>query len=301
MKNNKIITSLLLVVTMLITTLIFPYTEVLAKNGPNNANTSAAFIMADNSDTYIYSHSGKNLTKVKGLSYDKKTNTLTMKDYSGKYIETNEMGDDFKIKVVGKCKLEYILVWGYGYGGGLTFTGTGTLNISNNTKNYYGDGILLLCEGAKSQLKVQKGVTINIKVKQSNAQAVFVNATKHSKPISLAKGVKITKGSVETWFEKVQATIDIPTPYGWTDTYYLCQKSGVQYAYMKISNNGEYSVDVYEISEDKQSVTKYQSYKCEESELAEDVIKKNGYTLCYTSKKLYYGGINVKKTTIKAK
>lgn len=66
---------------------------------------------------------------VNGLSYDKKSNTLTMKNFAGKILSINEMGDDFVIKVKGTNNLSKLWVWGYGYCGSVKLTGNGSLNI----------------------------------------------------------------------------------------------------------------------------------------------------------------------------
>lgn len=62
-----------------------------------------------------------------GLDYDKATNTLTITNFKADRLDANEMGDDFKIKLVGDSSIGWIQIWGYGYGGSVTFIGDGTL------------------------------------------------------------------------------------------------------------------------------------------------------------------------------
>ena len=51
------------------------------------------------------------ISTVRNISYDKKTNTLTLNGYqeTEKKIVANEMGDDFKVKVVGNNQIQGII------------------------------------------------------------------------------------------------------------------------------------------------------------------------------------------------
>ena len=94
--------------------------------------------------------------------YDKKTNTLTLNGYqeAEKRIVANEMGDDFKVKVVGNNQIQGIAVWGYSYGGSLTLEGNGSLEINKN--RVQGEPISLMAEEANAQFKVKQGVTLKV-------------------------------------------------------------------------------------------------------------------------------------------
>ena len=87
-----------------------------------------------------------------GTFYDKSTNTLTLNNLNEEevYLETNVMGEDFKIKVVGTNSLQQIDIYGDKYGGSLIIQGNGTLNVNKNKKCSYALG--LYAEGYRCEL-----------------------------------------------------------------------------------------------------------------------------------------------------
>lgn len=112
---------------------------VQAANGPNTGEYSAAYINiynrgGTNTNHFVYVTGSQKAETVKGAVYDKKTNTLTLTNYKHPTmsIEANEMGDDFKIKLVGDNQIKSLIVWGYGYGGSVEILGDGTLTINKN-------------------------------------------------------------------------------------------------------------------------------------------------------------------------
>lgn len=136
-KITKRVISFLISMVMVIS--LFP-TGVMAASGKGPSN-GYCYIQIEKSETersYIFfpkaGESGKKVEKVSGFSYDKKTNTLTIKNVKKpKWIlNVNEMGTDFKIKVVGTNELYGVVVWGYYYGGCVEFTGTGKLTINKS-------------------------------------------------------------------------------------------------------------------------------------------------------------------------
>ena len=72
-----------------------------AANGPNEQETSMAFLVIDdgsaNPKQLYNANKSVTISTVKNISYDKKTNTLTLNGYqeAEKKIVANEMGDDF--------------------------------------------------------------------------------------------------------------------------------------------------------------------------------------------------------------
>ena len=53
-----------------------------------------------------------------GMRYDLSTNTLTLNNYNGAgyYIQTNMMGSDFKVQLIGTNVLDGMDIWGFGWG-----------------------------------------------------------------------------------------------------------------------------------------------------------------------------------------
>lgn len=140
--------------------------SVEAANGPNEQDWSSAYIVIDdgsaNPKQLYNANKSVTISTVKNISYDKKTNTLTLNGYqeAEKRIVANEMGDDFKVKVVGNNQIQGIAVWGYSYGGSLTLEGNGSLEINKN--RVQGEPIFLMAEEANAQFKVKQGVTLKV-------------------------------------------------------------------------------------------------------------------------------------------
>ncbi|MGN0534177.1 MAG: fibronectin type III domain-containing protein [Eubacterium sp.] len=98
---------------------------------------------------------------VNGVSYDKASNTLTLNNFkSSKAIETNTMGDDFKINVVGSCSVGQIKIFGDHYGGSLTIDGNGTLTV--NQSKLFENAIVLNGEESDSSLNFGANVKVNL-------------------------------------------------------------------------------------------------------------------------------------------
>lgn len=140
---------------------------VQAANRPNTGEYSAAYINiynrgGTNTNHFVYVTGSQKAETVKGAVYDKKTNTLTLTNYKHPTmsIEANEMGDDFKIKLVGDNQIKSLIVWGYGYGGSVEILGDGTLTINKNKgKNC---GITMQPEGTKAVLKVSGKAVVDV-------------------------------------------------------------------------------------------------------------------------------------------
>ena len=140
--------------------------SVEAANGPNEQDWSSAYIVIDdgsaNPKQLYNANKSVTISTVKNIMYDKKTNTLTLNGYqeAENKIVANEMGDDFKVKVVGNNQIQGIAVWGYSYGGSLTLEGNGSLEINKN--RVQGEPISLMAEAANAQFKVKQGVTLKV-------------------------------------------------------------------------------------------------------------------------------------------
>ena len=93
---------------------------------------------------------------IPGASYDEATNTLTLNNYTGEFLNVNLMGNGFKLRLVGENELKGIVVWGFMYGGSLTITGDGKLTI-NHTNT---PGIRMECESSASCLMIDSNVTL---------------------------------------------------------------------------------------------------------------------------------------------
>ena len=177
--------------------------SVEAANGPNEQDWSSAYIVIDdgsaNPKQLYNANKSVTISTVKNISYDKKTNTLTLNGYqeAENKIVANEMGDDFKVKVVGNNQIQGIAVWGYSYGGSLTLEGNGSLEINKN--RVQGEPISLMAEAANAQFKVKQGVTLKVYRDNKFSSSIVVSYS------AAAKDGIVFEGN-DTLNQKVQKT-----------------------------------------------------------------------------------------------
>ena len=102
---------------------------------------------------------------LEGVTYDLKTNTLTLKDanYPNSMIVANLMGDDFKMKVEGNCSIESITIQSARYSSSLNIIGTGTLTV-NGSRIDYGSPVSVLSYSDNSTAKLSIADTVTLHV-----------------------------------------------------------------------------------------------------------------------------------------
>ena len=127
-----------LVVVLLCGFLTIGNTVVKAEQGPADGNATAeiTFVSKDKKNLKFLYLSGLVLnTDIKGVSYDKRSNTLTLNNiqlstgdihYS---LTITNMGEDFKLNIVGMNALDYLSLESIGYDTGCTITGAGCLDV----------------------------------------------------------------------------------------------------------------------------------------------------------------------------
>lgn len=131
----------------------------------------------------IYDSAGKIVDDASAV-YDKKTNTLTLKNFSAAVLDVNLMGNGFTIELVGENSISGIQIWGAMYGGSVTFTGTGSLTVTG--------GMVLNCEASESCLIVKKGVTLDI---SGDSFAVMVgDSSMDDSAVYLSKYLEVSGG-----------------------------------------------------------------------------------------------------------
>ena len=236
MKTKFRVLSVFVSVLMVATLFAFPATGVKAENGP--ATDQYAYILyVDTEENYNFVYAADlyktqnsvTETTVKGLSYDIKTNTLTLNKFSGYYLETNMMGDDFKIKVTGENDLTAMRIWGDHYGGSVTFTGKGTLCIAEILR--------MDAESSNANITVKKGVTIIINGVYDDTNC-YILTTGAKSGLVLEKGVKTNKNAIR-----------VPLfDYSYDDDgniVYLLEKNGETYGtYITQDNDGTLNFEV---------------------------------------------------------
>ncbi len=96
-------------------------------------------------DPYAIYKFQSTIKKVPGISYDYKSNTLTLNNcnYPDNYINCRNMGKSFKIKLVGKNNLQALYVSGGNWPTPLHLTGNGSLILNKKKTLIYGAALEL--------------------------------------------------------------------------------------------------------------------------------------------------------------
>lgn len=177
----------------------------IAEDGPSEGEYSFAYIMvktvtseelvwgSENALAYFPSK------EYKEISYDLKTNTLTLNSASYPYysIIANEMGDDFKIKLVGNNELLSLTVWGYGWGGSLKITGNGSLTL--NSKKMDACPIIMMAEGTAAKLVVDASATLTMNLNQADDAFVLISETSVEKNAIELNGNVKSKTEIDSY------------------------------------------------------------------------------------------------------
>lgn len=170
----------------------------------------------------------------KGASYNLKTNTLTLKNVKAKYayLTLTDMGDDFKINLIGYNELGGIYSCAYTQGGSVTITGNGELVI-NRTKE--DDGISINANETFSTLTVEENVKLKVyaapEFEQPAIQVYSSTCTDSSEIIKFGGAVKgnnpeFNKYTVN-YYEQVKAYDLEFDCFDWYD--YGLEKDGIYY------------------------------------------------------------------------
>ena len=169
-----------------------------------------------------------------GASYDLKTNTLTLKNVKAKYafLTIKEMGDDFKINLIGYNELGGITSFAGTQGGSLTITGTGEL-VVNRTKEF--DGIYIDANGTNSTLSIEKTVKLKIYAdSEYEIPAIDIYKSACLDPSEIIKlGGSVKGNNLEfnkytvNYYEQAEAYDLFWECYDWYD--YGLEKDGVYY------------------------------------------------------------------------
>lgn len=190
-----------------------PMGNISLGNGESINLSYVSLIEFDENDSVLdkeFAFDGQNAyDSINGVSYNKASNTLSLNNFnSADVIETNVMGDDFKINVTGSCSVGQIRICGDHYGGGLTIDGSGTLTVNQSKR--YDNAIVLYAEESNSALSFGENVNVNLYAK---ADAVYIEATSKTDTASAIKfgngqSADVTK---ENYVEYQNEYVDIMT------------------------------------------------------------------------------------------
>lgn len=193
---TAVLTAAVLVLAFFVSSLLTGNTvSVKAEKGPADGQHTAeiTFVSKDKKDlSFIYLSGLVLKSDLKGISYDKNSNTLTLNNTNFSNEKQNysltiaNMGEDFRLNIVGNCALDYLSLESIGYDTGCTITGFGTLDIG------YLD---ISSDGKKMVATVDNTVNFNIdseKMGYKNLPAVKV-ASKI--PLTAMESMVVIKGA----------------------------------------------------------------------------------------------------------
>lgn len=184
----------------------------------------------------IFNTWDQEFSKVSGVTYDKKTNTLTLNKYvnANAELRINCMGDDFKIKVAGTNELKSINVEGDVWGGSLEIYGNGTLTINKNRESE--NAIRIYGKVIANSLKVKEGVILKAyKSKENNDAPCIQVEGKNKNSISIAGVASSSFIGEGPWGQCENVSVILPTTCMET-TYTDFEGDESQYAAVKCEN-----------------------------------------------------------------
>lgn len=265
---------------------------VLAKDGPNTGAECSPYIEAMVGDVRgfefeaicaenkgYYSSVYHDFDK---LDYDKKSNTLTLNNFKGKMLSTNEMGDDLKIRLVGDSSVDNLVIWGYGYGGSVTFIGDGSLTAGR---------FFMQAELADAVLTVKDSAKVTVYCPDDHGldyPSFGLFATTVGKNAINAKCSADVRVDSEDLYQTI--TIDYN---GYDGNYPLVKKDGKSYG-MFISNaidfeTGDWTVESVDIlNTSGKTVDSYATVEAAEKAGYVPVVKGNSYTYRITDAKFTF-------------
>lgn len=181
-----------------------------------------------------------------GASYDLETNTLTLNNVRAKnaVIDAYEMGDDFKIELIGYNELAGISSSGSTRGCSITITGDGQLVVNRNGEGF---GIIVYANSTASKIKIDETVRLKAyssSVLETPSIAVYGSTIKSSaKLIQLggtvvAKKPEYRKYTVDI-YEQIEAYDLEWNSYDWYE--FGLEKDGIYYI-----ADEEYDEETYE-------------------------------------------------------
>lgn len=137
MAKLRKLSAIIMVLTLLVALMGFGQIAV-AEEGPADGQHTAeiTFVSKDKSKlNFVYLSGLVMNTDLKGISYDKSSNTLTLNNAKlsdgaiHHSLTIANMGEGFHLNIIGDCSLDYLSLESIGYDTGCTITGYGSLTI----------------------------------------------------------------------------------------------------------------------------------------------------------------------------
>ena len=214
---------------LLIATMIFGinWVTVSAANGPSGKDSYVAIYNPSTTESkYVVEILTVHNDLVEGVTYDKATNTLTIKNLkTTAQIVANEMGDDFKINVVGDNEIGMIIGYGFEYGGTINIVGDGTLTVNKDKTNSY--AVVLEAEASNAKFIVSNTATVKLYAKD---KVIGIYYTKAKNGVVLKNGQDISTILKSEDAKTIQKSNGFTIGMG-GDEYKIATKDGKKYAY----------------------------------------------------------------------
>ena len=186
-------------------------------------------------------------TAFAGATYDKASNTLTLTDVDAadRSLFIWYMGDDFRLRVEGDCRVGVIYVYDqFGvYNTNLNITGTGSLTVNEDRQAEYAIGIWSEGEDVWSRLAIDDSVTLHLYAAEDGEDIIcnmYTGTTDAAEAISVGgKGIEGVVRERATYTEYDEANLMIVSGRGteYEDGYAAKSKS---------DPDGRYAVSFWE-------------------------------------------------------
>ena len=236
---------------------------LLAANVSNNGPYQGADATTANHNTHIYvvagnnakycpysTYSGHTISAPAGMRYDLSTNTLTLDNYNGAgyWIQTNMMGSDFTVELIGSNTLDGMDLYGYAWGCGLTFTGSGTLTVNESRGRSY--GLALYGEGAEPTLHVSRESTVTV-YSAAEGHPIFLEGSSSLSTSPITYDGQLSGGTPAAKRPNMVVN-DIPTANGSTGNCVIYTKkgdlSGAYYGFTTVYNSNPSTSELLSIT-----------------------------------------------------
>ena len=223
--KTKLLISLLIIACIF--SILIP-TNIIATNGPSDLYSYIVLFPSEGDPVVIHNSYGAENDTLDGVSYDKTSNTLTLTNFTGNYaLETNMMGDDFKLNIVGNNSLLAIFAWGDYHGGSLNIVGDGTLTVNENKE--FDSAIRLFAEESNSVLTIANTANVKLYAQEEVVHIFSTTESDKSKAISLKNGQDISNNITKENYAHQEYISGICFEEEYMSNYIVCTKDGKNY------------------------------------------------------------------------
>ena len=227
-KSISIILTAILLLTIIMPVSAFAGNGPYQNKGENDSDMAIiSFVDVYGGISYIYPLVSDKYKSSKNISYDVKTNTLTLNGFKTDDIMViTAMGDDFKIKLSGYNELGCIISSDLSWGSSVTVTGKGVLYV--NEKKQYADAIYMNGSGTgKVFFKVEKNVGVKLYKGEDNAIGIYgVAEADTSKTIILEGTVNAGQAASYKYVRNIYEQEKLRLAEHYEGTGVFCGKTG---------------------------------------------------------------------------